>query len=230
MSNQFNDEQFNSAMRRRPQLISDSSEWLITYSDVITLLLAFFVMLIAVSDINQGKVELLNEALAESVTNSEVETPLQDLYNASLRALEKHNMADSSELSIDKHGIKLELPSLDMYESASAQLNENAIAFLKDFAAENNPIIKDFYLIEIEGHTDDTPIHTSVYDSNWELSAARATNVVKYFIEENMIPKQLKASGFADSRPKQLIEGLDGDALKIARSINRRVVIHIRRD
>jgi chemotaxis protein MotB len=230
MKNSFDDKQLNSAMRRRPQLISDSSEWLVTYSDVITLLLAFFVMLIAVSDLNQGKVELLNEALAESMTNSEVETPLQDLYDASLRALQKHDMADNSELSIDEHGIKLELPSLDMYESASAQLNASAIAFLKDFAEENNPIIKDYYLVEVEGHTDDAPIHTSVYDSNWELSAARATNVVKYLIEENINPEQLKASGFADSRPKTSIEGLSDDELKVARSINRRVIIHIRRD
>ena len=79
---------------------------------------------------------------------------------------------------------------------------------------------------EVEGHTDDLPISNEQFPSNWELSSARATGVVKYLLESGIEKERLKASGYADSRPK---EGLDDLPLNEQRKANRRVVVSIRR-
>ena len=82
------------------------------------------------------------------------------------------------------------------------------------------------HTIEVEGHTDDLPIATEKFPSNWELSAARATGVVKYLLASGIEKERLKASGFADSKPKADIEGASIDEQRVA---NRRVVVSIRR-
>ena len=84
------------------------------------------------------------------------------------------------------------------------------------------------HLIEVEGHTDDVPINTPRFPSNWELSSSRASNVVKYLIIKGIDKSRLKAAGFADSRPKQDLQpnqGFDNEM----RAANRRVVIYIKR-
>ena len=82
------------------------------------------------------------------------------------------------------------------------------------------------WVLRVDGHTDQIPIKTSRFPSNWELSSARATGVVKYLLESGIEKERLKASGYADSRPK---EGLDDLPLSEQRKANRRVVVSIRR-
>ena len=80
---------------------------------------------------------------------------------------------------------------------------------------------------EVEGHTDDDPIHTARYPSNWELSAGRATGVVRLFIEQGMDTARLKASGFAETRPKVPNRDASGAPVRENQAINRRVLIRV---
>ena len=82
------------------------------------------------------------------------------------------------------------------------------------------------HMVEVEGHTDDVPIHTEKYPSNWELSSVRATNIVKYLLAQGIEKERLKAAGYADSRPK---EGIDNLPLNQQRQGNRRVVVFVKR-
>jgi chemotaxis protein MotB len=83
------------------------------------------------------------------------------------------------------------------------------------------------FKIDIEGHTDDVPISTARFPSNWELSVSRASNVVKYFIAHDISPDRLKASGYADTQP--IVPNRDslGTPIPENRARNRRIVIRI---
>ncbi|HPN37156.1 MAG TPA: OmpA family protein, partial [Melioribacteraceae bacterium] len=86
------------------------------------------------------------------------------------------------------------------------------------------------YLVEVEGHTDNIPINTPQYPSNWELSTNRATNIVKLFIEEGIPPVRLRAAGYADSRPKLSNVDVNGNSIPQNQAANRRVVIFVQRE
>ena len=88
------------------------------------------------------------------------------------------------------------------------------------------PTIDQRYQIAIEGHTDDVPIHTARYDSNWDLSSGRAINVLKFFTAGGISPQRLSAQGYADTRPAAPLQPDPASHAK-ARSENRRVVIRV---
>jgi chemotaxis protein MotB len=108
------------------------------------------------------------------------------------------------------------------------------------FIKLSSKALDERHQIAIEGHTDDVPIHTRQYDSNWELSSARATVVLKSFLAAGFDPRRLSAQGFADTRPAHALpkpsektsEGTDkqpgaDDTRAKARADNRRVVIRV---
>ena len=216
------------AMRRRPRLGDDGGEgWLITFADVVTLLLAFFVMIISVSEMNAGKIEALKEGLAETIGNREVKTPLKDIESGWQSVINARNLQDHTEVTIDDEGVFLEFNNISLYESGSATIQETALPLLNDVASIIQGNLGANYVVEIEGHTDDVPIHNEKYDSNWELSSNRATNIVKHFQSLGIDPGQMKASGYADSRPKTEDESL---SIPERRALNRRIIIRVSRD
>jgi chemotaxis protein MotB len=98
-----------------------------------------------------------------------------------------------------KEGVVITLENTILFESAVADINPRAFPVLDKIAAI---IKKTSKPIRIEGHTDDDPIHTEMFPSNWELSTARAVNVVKYFVESGKIPPQrLSAVGYGEAKP-----------------------------
>lgn len=215
------------AFRRRPRLDDEGDSWLITYSDVVTLLLAFFVMILSVSDLNQGKVEALKEGLAESVSKKAVQTPLKDISEGWQDVIDQQQLADFAEVTIDDKGVLLEFSNFSMYGSGSADITDNALPILDEVAGVIRNNLQGYYVVEIEGHTDDVPIHNEKYDSNWELSSNRATNIIKYFQQLGIQADQMKASGYADSRPKVTDPTIP---VEQQREQNRRILIRVRRD
>ncbi|MEK9712425.1 MAG: OmpA family protein [Thalassolituus sp.] len=212
--------------RRRPSYDDSSSSWLVTYSDAITLLLAFFVMILAVSDLNQGKIESLKEGLAEVISSQKVETPFSEIKQGLDEYLVQHGLEDEVSVTLDKQGVRVEFANVALYDSGSADLKAGATPILEELSRVIRDVSHGSHLVEVEGHTDDLPIANGEFASNWELSAARATGVVKYFLESGISKERLKASGFADSRPKKGSEELP---LNQQREANRRVVVTVKR-
>jgi len=212
--------------RRRPSYDDSSSSWLVTYSDAITLLLAFFVMIQAVSDLNQGKIESLKEGLAEVISSQKVETPFSEIKLGLDEYLVQHGLEDEVSVTLDKQGVRVEFANVALYDSGSADLKAGATPILEELSRVIRDVSHGSHLVEVEGHTDDLPIANGEFASNWELSAARATGVVKYFLESGISKERLKASGFADSRPKKGSEELP---LNQQREVNRRVVVTVKR-
>lgn len=212
--------------RRRPSFDDSSSSWLVTYSDAITLLLAFFVMILSVSDLNQGKIESLKEGLAEVISSEQLETPFSDIKQGLDDYVAQHGLEEQVSVTLDPKGVQVEFANVALYDSGSADLKSDATPLLQELSRVIRDVSHGSHTIEVEGHTDDLPIATAQFPSNWELSAARATGVVKYLLASGIEKERLKASGFADSKPK---ENLDVLSLADQRVANRRVVVSIRR-
>jgi chemotaxis protein MotB len=215
-----------SLRRRRPNFEDSSSSWLITYSDAITLLLAFFVMILSVSDLNQGKIEALQEGLSEMMTGETPPTPFTDIKKGLESLIENNNLQDQISVTLDTKGVKIEFANVALYRSGSAEIKSDAIATLEQVTQVIRQTSHTTHLVEVEGHTDDLPINTEKFPSNWELSSVRAINVVKYLLTQGIEKERLKAAGYADSRPKANNLNIP---LAQQREDNRRIVIFIKR-
>lgn len=207
---------------------AEDQEWLLTYSDMITLLLAFFAMLIAVSYVDLNLWEQMKQGLRSEINKEEnVRTPLAEVKQDldSLLAVEKQqNLVD---ITLDRDGIKLFFNSSSFYGSGDAQLLPTGERIIDKVTQAMNAL--DFYKfnVDVEGHTDNVPINTPVFPSNWELSVARASGVVKYFIEEGIEGERLKASGYAETKPVVPHQDELGEDIIENRALNRRIVVRI---
>jgi chemotaxis protein MotB len=124
------------------------------------------------------------------------------------------------DISIQERGIKISIDSTLLFEPGSATLKPGALKALKTIGDRVSPLSKTNQ-VAVEGHTDNQPIATALFPSNWELSTARASAVVRYFVRLGMESKALSAVGFADSRP------LDTNLTAEGRRRNRRVDVTI---
>jgi chemotaxis protein MotB len=220
-------------MKRRQQNSSfddaeEDQEWLLTYSDMITLLLAFFAMLIAVSQTDIALWEQMKQGMRSDVAGKEkVETPLAEIkLDLDSLLVEERNQGLVGVI-LDKDGIKLSFNSSSLYNSGEAILLPSGERIINKVTQALNLLDYYQFRVDVEGHTDNVPINTPRFPSNWELSVARASEVVKFFIREGIEGDRLKASGYADTKP--VLPHVDefGRDIVENRAANRRILIRI---
>jgi len=241
------------ALRRKRADRDNHDRWLISYADFITLLFAFFVVMYSISSVNDGKYEVLGQALGSAfgmsvVHSSEsgaIRLSEQQIYfksiidrrnarlakkqrklNERMQALvKKLNQAmapfvKSGQMSVSKtsRGVMLDINASTLFAIGEASLARRAKKALAEIA---KLLVDGEQSIEVEGYTDDQPISTSIYPSNWELSSARASSVVRLFIEQGIAAKRLTVVGSADNNP------VLSNASKAGRARNRRVTVTV---
>lgn len=220
-------------MKRRQQNggldeAEEDQEWLLTYSDMITLLLAFFAMLIAASQTDIALWEQMKQGMRSDVAGKEkVETPLAEIkIDLDSLLLEERNQGLVG-IVLDKNGIVLSFNSSSLYNSGEAILLPSGERIITKVTQALNALGYYQFRVDVEGHTDNVPINTPRFPSNWELSVARASEVVKFFIREGVDADRLKASGYADTKP--VLPHVDefGRDIVENRAANRRIVIRI---
>ncbi len=192
--------------------------WLLTYADMITLMLALFIILFAMSTISRVKVQAFAKQVSAGFDNVwTVNQPpsggangaLQQNANATVPQIEqqlkkfvqKNKLQNRLQVHVDHRGLVVTLLSdKSFYDSGSAQMRPETQKLLDQIA----PFLKkNQNLIRVEGNTDNVPIRTSIYPSNWELSAARAVNVVRYLQEHDGInPTRMSAAGNGKYHPR----------------------------
>lgn len=203
--------------------------WLATYGDMITLLMCFFVLFFSVSDVNVALFEDLKNGFESDVLNTDNGTPISMLANR-LDSVYDHPENDNEDVEVEllKRGINIRLASSDLFRSGDATLSRSGRYVVDSVTVQLLDIVERYHLTcDVEGHTDDVPIRSYKFPSNWELSASRAANVLRRMIDAGIPEDQSRAIGFADLRP--LIEPRDstGTIVKGARRANRRVEIII---
>ena len=204
-------------------------EWLVTYADAITLLMAFFVMLVSFSKIDLPMFEAVMAGIQEEIgmgAETSVSTS-QQLTTALTNATMQMNMEQVVEVQKDERGISIEMASTSFFKPGTAEIIPEALPLLKSWSLLLVDEKFKYFYIEVEGHTDDDPIHTKKFPSNWELSADRASAVVRTMQSAGVHPFQMKAIGMADSHPKAPNRDQFGDAIKINQAKNRRVIIRL---
>lgn len=207
----------------------DTNAWLATYGDMITLLMCFFVIFFSISEVNIALFEDLKNGFESDITNKETKSPIS-LLAKQLDSIYDNPVDDNLDVEVDliNRGINIKLASNDLFRSGDAQLSRSGRKTVDDISNSLLSIVERYNLTcDIEGHTDDTPIRSYKFPSNWELSASRAANVLRQMIDSGIPKEQSRAIGFADIKP--IIEPRDstGSLVKGARAINRRVEIVI---
>lgn len=227
--------------------LENHERWLISYADLITLLFAFFVVMYAISIVNEGKYKVLSDALGDAFggrgaateinTNVEPVLPLSHIINrkrneAARREQERMGvmardlsatllpLVKSGQVRVTQNarGVSVEINASVLFEQGQALLDGEAQEVL---GAVAGLLRSDNHRIEVEGHTDDMPISSPLYPSNWELSTARASSVVRLFAANGIPEARLSAIGFAATRP------VASNADDVGQARNRRVAVTI---
>jgi chemotaxis protein MotB len=200
----------------------DDIAWMVTLSDLMMLLLTFFVMLFAITSVTNenymGMIRKIGDALGgeslverHATTRDEIEKDIEKIISSA-------NLVRQVHLTTDERGTVLFAEGDLFFKAGGVILSPEIKRFLSRIA---KIIKKRDNKILVEGHTDDLPISSEKYPSNWELSSARASVVVRYLIEkEGLEPRRLSAAGYASYRPRYAL-------IPENRSRNRRVEIVI---
>lgn len=242
--------------KRKPEEVKKGlDEWMATYGDLVTLLLCFFVLLFASSNVDAEKFKQIaqsfsssnsidifsgaSQSILDNLGNGIIQMPevrgdsdkKNEEYRESVNEIKK--MADDFKTYFAKkeYKEKIEVEASEQYINLTFKdgvLFDSGKAFLKPESLSILNIVSDELLkypdndIKIEGHTDNVPINTLTYPSNWHLSAARAISVAEYFIDtKNIMPMRISTEGYGEYRPKAENTTAEG------RATNRRVEIKI---
>ena len=211
---------FSGALRRRQALGAEPSKdrWLLTYADLITLLLAFFIIMYSMSHLDAKRFGKVSDALNGIFTGETTQPLLEAMYDdqegsgplkitrlQSLmrsienKAYEKGIDHKKFESEITERGLVIHITESALFDPGEAKLSPAALDLLDLVAGEIMTVPNH---VRVEGHTDTSPIQTARFPSNWELSSARATEVVRYLVNAHGYPpNKISALGYGEFRP-----------------------------
>lgn len=205
----------------------DDESWQVSYLDIITIVLGFLIILLSVSQITKSEFSSLSSIFGKLADETEfLTTPIGAIERELFELLQPEIEAGNLEIIRDLNDLRIRFKSDDLYDPGRAQLDPNSEQLLNTVLIAMQQVKYNDFLIDVEGHTDNTPISSVAYPSNWELSTARAANVVKYFNDAGIPANRLKASGYADSRPVIEYDSL-GFPFAASKEKNRRVVLRL---
>lgn len=206
--------------------------WLVSYADFITLLFAFFVVMYSTSSINEGKYRAVSESAQaafnpSSLTSKKIEigpklssgsrqTGKVEYISAIKNVMREFEQSRKVVVFQNSRGIVIRITDTALFDSGKAEIKSEAVEAIDSLATTLTGIKRN---IQIEGHTDNIPINSPIYPSNWELSSSRATSIVRRFVNMGLEPSNLTAIGYGEYRPIAENDTAEG------RSKNRRVDI-----
>lgn len=223
--------------RRKSDQEPGIDDWLMTYADMITLLLCFFAVFLSVSQPRSDKLEEAKQEVKkvfsdpEHIYQRDIVAPADNLPSGSgILPANPFGLISTNrnvEITPGDKITTIEMNSSAFFPVGSASLNTEGQKILRNIAGViSNEKFNDYRVI-IEGHTDDSPIQTAQYPSNWELSTARAASVVRLLIEDGFPSNRLQAAGYADTFPKLANRDEAGNPIPDNQAQNRRVIIRL---
>ncbi len=240
--------------KRHVEEHENHERWLVSYADFITLLFAFFVVMYAISSVNEGKYKVLSNSLVNAFHNATGQPGGQVLVvspgsppiqarapgrpetapEAGERQQQREKMKNVAKNIMEalaplvrqgkvklletSRGVTIEINDSILFSPGQAKLQSASISAMQSVA---QVLASTDFPITIEGHTDNIPISTPQFPSNWELSALRATTVLRLFNEGGVGAERLTAIGYGETRPVETNQSVEG------RARNRRVSILI---
>lgn len=212
--------------------------WALTLADMMTLLLCFFVLMLAIADVDQNKYKSVSESLAqamgvdvqgrnpEAATGSARMSISQNQRNIFEMQLEMSRLVgretDALKIKMRPDSVAIILKGNFFFGSGKADLTPGAIKVLEQIVPT---LAKSPYDIVVEGHSDNIPMKSSQFPSNWELSSARASAVARYLLKHGFSKKRIKVMGMADTQPMYPNTDENGKAIPENQRKNRRVTL-----
>jgi chemotaxis protein MotB len=231
--------------RKRHEEHENHERWAIPYGDLVTLLLAFFVVMYAISQVNEGKYRVLSDSLNAAFRGDPTTTePIQvgtqaattiaapivqlaereklmamrQLAQKAGEAMKPLIMQGLVDVTSTDGKLTIAIRSDILFSSGAAQLSADAQPVIRLLGQ----VLRDFPVdVRVEGHTDNVPVAGTLFPSNWELSATRAASVVHLLVAEGVEPARLSAIGYGEFHPVAPNNTVDG------RNANRRVVLSV---
>ena len=236
------------ADRQAPETAEESEDWVVSYMDMVTLLMIVFLTLVGmlwldkktrptvinVLQVETGTLprhEFADAAMAVETppamparpeqplpANVSIAPPMRATVDRWLEALRRNGLEDQVQLQIQENRVSIAIRDRLLFASGQSDIRQDGQMVLRRLTA----LLRDLPgVISVEGHTDDVPIQSDRFPSNWELAAGRAAAVVRTLTEHGLPVRRLRAIGYADSRP--VARGTDTES----RARNRRVTLVI---
>lgn len=215
--------------KHRAQQEGGVDAWLMSYADMITLLMCFFIIFLSVSEPKRDKFSEITEGLVSRFGKVDATTPLKGVFESMQKAVESHQVLKDVAVERTESGVAMEMASRAFFQPGSAELNPDQIGTLVDLVGSLKTIDFLDYRIIIEGHTSDEYIASTLHASNWEVSAARAARLVRFFTENGVKSDRLRAVAYADTKPKVPNLGTRGNPILENREKNDRMVVKLER-
>ena len=214
--------------RKNQEEVSGSGNWLTTFSDLMSLLLTFFILLFSMSNVSEAKFSSASQSIQKALTGetggstildevgisnldtgneigvneeetNDIPQQVTKMYEEAMAIIESEGIGDQISVSSDQDGVYLDIQESILFDSGQAQISEigqeTLNSLTKLLESSDNDII-------VEGFTDNVPMNSVKYPSNWELSADRAMSVVRYLVEKNNIePSRMSGRGYGEFNP-----------------------------
>lgn len=197
-----------------------------TYADMITLLLCFFIIFVSVSEPKKDKLSEIAEGVKGKFGAVDYHTPFIGAIRALQTTVESNKLYRDVAITPTPLGLNMELATRHFFKEGTAEFDESALADLNEIANSlKKTDMTSYHAMTIESHTDDTAPISGLYKNNWELSSLRAAKLADFFIKQGFSPDKIKAVGYADSRPKVPNLDVKGNPIPENRAQNQRVLM-----
>ena len=219
-------------VKRRTHEVVEDEGWLITFADMCVLLMSFFILMFALSASDPK--DLLNVAKSlreKGFYSNEIPhvDPLESLKKDLTAGIGQRGYDLFIAVSDSPRGVEIELASSALFEAGSAKFSARALPMLAMIAEQVAPLARQDVNVEVEGHTDDTPFTSEQFPTNWELSSARAANVVRYLASQDFPAEKMRIIGLGSTQPKADNRDAAGNPIPTNQDLNRRIVVRILR-
>ena len=181
------------------RLRSSNEGWLTSYADLITNLLIFFVLIISASQVQTGKMEKIIEQISNNVSTESLSSAAKKVEET----LKTQELRENVSVDMTDSGLEIVFDSGVMFSSGSAEI----LTTMNDPLNKILEVVKPYtekYRVAVEGHTDENPIRSSIYKSNWELSSARAMQIRERLETIGVDPKKIRVEAYADKKALKL--------------------------
>lgn len=222
--------------------------WLLPYSDMLTLLLALFIVMFAMGQTDKAKLEQASKSFqtifaggsgvttqsgnaivsnenagsSSKMSNAQIETDKMESVKKQLeKEISDKGYSDKVNVQLDKEGLEISIQSTVLFNSGDATIVSNVTSMLNDIS---KMLLNLNNNVRIAGHTDNIPISNARFRSNWDLSAMRAVNVLNFMVNAGMNPNKISIQAYGEYQPKY------DNATEEGRAKNRRVEIFVIRN
>lgn len=197
------------------------NRWQSSFLDIMLLLLSFFVIILGISKFDNFNI---SQNSSEELTDGYVsqERSISNLYLELSLLLEQEMNDGLMYIELENNEIKVTLSNELLYDVGSAELYPKGMDVLERIASRIALVEEEEFFVDVEGHTDNRPVIGGRYESNWDLSTARSSNVVELLLNKGFSPRRIRASGYADAQP--LVPNIDqfGNPIEENQAKNRR--------